>query len=172
MEGGGCAVCMDEADCVCVSEATVFGEDETEAVSLRIRPARLASSRLPGSLKLFDDRTGHITAGGGGEGRAGGGGGGGAAVGGVWKLVICIQLFLSSCGAPFLLPPLYLFLYFLCYCHVAVASLFHKDAFKLFMLLSGAHACSQTSWRRQQEAEIILKVSHTIGIIKIKRELL
>ncbi|MED6271944.1 hypothetical protein CHARACLAT_025338, partial [Characodon lateralis] len=45
--------------------ATVFGEDETEAVSLRIRPARLASSRLPGSLKLFDDRTGHITAGGG-----------------------------------------------------------------------------------------------------------
>ena len=49
---------MDEADCACVSQAMVLVEEETEAVSLRIRPTRLASFRLPGSLKLFDDRTG------------------------------------------------------------------------------------------------------------------
>lgn len=49
---------MDEADCARVSEAVVLAKEEREAVSLRIRPARLASSRLPGSLKLFDDRTG------------------------------------------------------------------------------------------------------------------
>eukprot|EP00064_Thunnus_orientalis_P016413 superscaffoldBa00003251_g16478 len=49
---------VDEADCACVSEAVVLAEEEREAVSLRIRAARLASSRLPGSLKLFDDRTG------------------------------------------------------------------------------------------------------------------
>lgn len=49
---------VDKADCACVSEAVVLVEEEREAVSLRIRPARLASSCLPGSLKLFDDRTG------------------------------------------------------------------------------------------------------------------
>lgn len=58
-EWGVKRVCsVDEADCVCVSEAVVLAEEEREAVSLRIRPARFASSRLPGSLKLFDDRTG------------------------------------------------------------------------------------------------------------------
>lgn len=45
---------VDEADCARVSEAVVLAEEEREAVSLRIRP----SPRLPGSLKLFDDRTG------------------------------------------------------------------------------------------------------------------
>ncbi len=67
---------MDEADCACVSEAVVLAEEEREAVSLRIRPARLASSRLPGSLKLFDDRTGqhHCRWGEMGGGCAGGGG--------------------------------------------------------------------------------------------------
>lgn len=34
---------MDEADCARVSEAVVLAEEEREAVSLRIRPARLAS---------------------------------------------------------------------------------------------------------------------------------
>lgn len=58
-EWGVKRVCsVDEADCVCVSEAVVLAEEEREAVSLRIQPARFASSRLPGSLKLFDDRTG------------------------------------------------------------------------------------------------------------------
>lgn len=59
MQRGVRRVCsVDEADCACVSEAVVLAEEEREAVSLRIRAARLASSRLPGSLKLFDDRTG------------------------------------------------------------------------------------------------------------------
>lgn len=49
---------VDKADCACVSVAVVLVEEEREAVSLRIRPAPLASSCLPGSLKLFDDRTG------------------------------------------------------------------------------------------------------------------
>lgn len=43
--------------CLCVGGHGVSGGGEG-GVSLRIRPARLASSRLPGSLKLFDDRTG------------------------------------------------------------------------------------------------------------------
>lgn len=105
MRRGVRRVCgVDEADCARVSEAAVFAEEEREAVSLRIRPARLASSRLPGSLKLFDDRTGQHHRRWGGETGAGGGG--------VWKPVICIQLFLSSCPAPLLLLPLlYLFLY-------------------------------------------------------------
>lgn len=120
---------MDEADCACVSEAVVLAEEEREAVALRIRPARLASSRLPGSLKLFDDRTGqhHCR-----WGEMGGGAGAGG--GGVWKPVICIQLFLSSCSAPLLLfPLLYLFLYpLLFYSSVAVALLHLRDPFKLF----------------------------------------
>lgn len=86
---------MNEADCACVSEAVVLAEEGREAVSLRIRLACLALSRLPGSLKLFDDRTGqhHCRWGGSREGGVGAGGG-------VWKPVICIQLFLSSCPAP------------------------------------------------------------------------
>lgn len=57
--GGVRGVCgVNEADCACVSEAVVLAEEGREAVSLRIRLARLALSRLPGSLKLFDDRTG------------------------------------------------------------------------------------------------------------------
>lgn len=102
---------VDKADCVCVSEAVVLAEEEREAFSLRIRPARFASSRLPGSLKLFDDRTGQHHC----RWRAGGErtDGIGVVVGGeVWKPVICIQLFLSSCPAPLLL--LLLFYLFLC----------------------------------------------------------
>lgn len=57
--GGVRRVCgVNEADCACVSEAVVLAEEGREAVSLRIRLARLVLSRLPGSLKLFDDRTG------------------------------------------------------------------------------------------------------------------
>lgn len=114
---------MDEADCVCVSEAVVLAEEEREAVSLRIRPARFASSRLPGSLKLFDDRTGqHHHRWWWGRGSVGVVVGGGE----VWKPVICIQLFLSSCPAPLLLPLLVcLFLYsVLLYSSVAVALLY------------------------------------------------
>lgn len=125
-EWGVKRVCsVDEADCVCVSEAVVLAEEEREAVSLRIRPARFASSRLPGSLKLFDDRTGqHHHRWGGGERSDGVG----VVVGGgeVWKPVICIQLFLSSCPAPLLLLLLLvcLFLYsILLYSSVAVALL-------------------------------------------------
>lgn len=65
---------------------------------------------------------GNITTGGGGVG-----GSVGVVVGGgeVWKPVICIQLFLSSCPAPLLLPLLVcLFLYsILLYSSVAVALL-------------------------------------------------
>ncbi|KAK2847518.1 hypothetical protein Q5P01_010517 [Channa striata] len=57
-EGGWGWGGVNEADCACVSEAVVLAEEESKAVSLRIQPARLALSRLPGSLKLFDDRTG------------------------------------------------------------------------------------------------------------------
>lgn len=97
---------MDEADCArClggrgVSEGGEGGclfEDSARLPRLRLR--------LPGSLKLFDDRTGqhHCRWGGGGGGWTGG-------VGEVWKPVICIQLFLSSRPAPHFLLLLLLYL--------------------------------------------------------------
>lgn len=47
---------MEKVDCV--SQTIVLVEEETQAVSLRIRPACLTSFCLASSLKLFDDRTG------------------------------------------------------------------------------------------------------------------
>lgn len=126
MRRGVRRVCgVDEADCARVSEAAVLAEEEREAVSLRIRPARLASSRLPGSLKLFDDRTGQHHR--------------------RWGRRVLVVVgygslsFVYSCFFHLVQLPsssshlLYLFLYpLLFYFSVAVAVLRLRDPFKLF----------------------------------------
>lgn len=124
---------MDKADCACVSEAVVLAEEEREAVSLRIRAARLASSRLPGSLKLFDDRTGQ-------HHRRWGEWGGSEGGGCWWGMEAChlytaVSFILSTSPSSSYAPssssissstPLLL------YSSVAVASLRLRDPFKLF----------------------------------------
>lgn len=115
---------------------------------------------------------GNITAGG---GTGGNWGEGGRRRCGLWKPVICIQLFLSSCPAPLflLLPLLYLFLYpLLFYSSVAVASLRLQDPFKHFKEVvfcsQAPRPAARGSWSRLQEAEIIANGANTMANIKIK----
>lgn len=91
--GGGWGGCSAWTREIVLVSAAFAEEGEERGDCLFEDSAR--SPRLPGSLKLFDDRTGQHHCrwrGGCAEERWG----------------ICIQLFLSSCSAPLLLPLLYL----------------------------------------------------------------
>jgi len=133
--------------CLCVGGRGVTGGGEG---GCRFEDSA-RSPRLPGSLKLFDDRTGQHHRG---LGETGGGGG-------VWKPAICIQLFLSSCPAPLLLLLLlllllYLFLSSLLFFSSVAVPLHHLgDPFKLFKEVM---CCSQVSVSRSRKQTSLCKV--------------